>query len=310
MGRVASLQLRAVAVLAALHPAAPWSSSTVPLYAPPNHLHRRRVSGHPTAAVEEARPEPGAFDRVADEPPRDPAAPRIAGLDRHLGGRSIGTKRVRQHVNPLRSNHQQPIELPERWPEHYFADPSLPLHVDIGCARGLFCLDHAVAHPGINILGLEIRKPLVDEAVKDVKKLSLSNCAFLTSNANVHLETICEGARPCTGRLASATLQFPDPHFKVRHHKRRVMQPELARTLAAHIAPGGWLLVQSDVFEAAEAMREVVREHASGLLVDARDDFDDWGVDKPAALASLPTEREIASEKLDRPVYRALFVRK
>ena len=30
-----------------------------------------------------------------------------------------------------------------------------------------------------------------------------------------------------------------------------------ARTLAASIAPGGWLFVQSDVLELAEAMREV-----------------------------------------------------
>jgi len=301
-------QLRTVAVLAALHPAAPWCSNTVPLYALPRHLHRRRAAAHPMLAVE-ATEESGAVDRVADEAPTHLAAPRVAGLDRHLGGRSIGTKRVRQHVNPLRSNHQQPISLPERWPEHYFADPSLPLHLDIGCARGLFCLDHAAMHPAINILGLEIRKPLVDEASKDAKAMSLGNCAFLTSNANVHLDAICEGALPCTGGLASASVQFPDPWFKVRHHKRRVMQPELARALATNIVPGGWLLVQSDVFDVAEAMREVVREHASGLLVDARDDFDDWGVDKPATLASLPTEREIAGEKLGRPVYRALFVR-
>ena len=56
-------------------------------------------------------------------------------------------------------------------------------------------------------------------------------------------------------------------------------------------------------------MREVVREHAAGALVDARADFDDWGEPKPAALDALPTEREIASEKLGRPVYRALFHR-
>ena len=29
--------------------------------------------------------------------------------------------------------------------------------------------------------------------------------------------------------LRSASIQFPDPHFKTKHHKRRVVQPELAR---------------------------------------------------------------------------------
>ena len=32
--------------------------------------------------------------------------------------------------------------------------------------------------------------------------------------------------------LRSASIQFPDPHFKAKHHKRRVVQPELARSLA------------------------------------------------------------------------------
>ena len=32
--------------------------------------------------------------------------------------------------------------------------------------------------------------------------------------------------------LRSASIQFPDPHFKAKHHKRRVVQPELVRSLA------------------------------------------------------------------------------
>ena len=145
-----------------------------------------------------------------------------------------------------------------------------------------------------------------DLAVSLHSDAGLDNVAFFGTNANVNLDGVLRGS---AATFRSASIQFPDPWFKSRHHKRRVMQPELARALATNIVPGGWLLVQSDVFDVAEAMREVVREHASGLLVDARDDFDDWGVDKPSTLASLPTEREIAGEKLGRPVYRALFVR-
>ena len=103
-------------------------------------------------------------------------------------------KRVRQHVNPLRSTHQQPLELPDCWPETFFKDPSLPLHLDIGCARGLFCLDFAEENPHVNILGLEIRRPLVELANADVERLGRGNVAFLTGNANCHLETLCEGA--------------------------------------------------------------------------------------------------------------------
>ena len=56
-------------------------------------------------------------------------------------------------------------------------------------------------------------------------------------------------------------------------------------------------------------MRGQRQEAAAGKLVDARDDFDDWGVAKPEELAHLPTERENSCAELDRPVYRAFFDR-
>ena len=106
--------------------------------------------------------------------------------------------------------------------------------------------------------------------------------------------------------LRSASIQFPDPHFKAKHHKRRVLQPPLVETIAEHLAPGGWLLLSSDVLDVAQEMRAVVRA-TSTALVDAVDDVDDWSVRKPAELADVTTERERASADLGRPVYRALF---
>jgi hypothetical protein len=66
---------------------------------------------------------------------------------------------VRQHVNPLSVLYQQPLALPS--PTELFADPSLPLHLDIGAARGRFLLAMAERCPERNHLGVEIRRPLV-----------------------------------------------------------------------------------------------------------------------------------------------------
>jgi tRNA G46 methylase TrmB len=35
--------------------------------------------------------------------------------------------------------------------------------VDIGCARGRFCVDMGMKRPDLNMLGLEIRRPCVEE---------------------------------------------------------------------------------------------------------------------------------------------------
>ena len=129
----------------------------------------------------------------------------------HMGGRSVGQKKIRHHVNPLKDVHMRPLDLPPRWPEHHFADPLLPLHVDIGCARGVFCLDLATAAPELNVCGLEIRDLLAETASQDAKRLGLGNAAFFAANANVNLDALLSGAAE-TGRLQSVSIQYACKH--------------------------------------------------------------------------------------------------
>ena len=81
---------------------------------------------------------------------------------------------VRQHVNPLSRFFQLPLELPP--PHQLFSDPALPLHLDIGCARGRFMLATAQQQPQRNHLGVEIRRPLVNaaEALKQTPEVMQS----------------------------------------------------------------------------------------------------------------------------------------
>ena len=127
-------------------------------------------------------------------------------LGTHMGGRSVGQKKIRHHVNPLKSVHMKPLALPNRWPEQQFAQPSQPLHVDIGCARGVFCLDLATACPDINVVGLEIRALLAETATEDAKGLGLSNAAFFGTNANVNLDNVLSSAAPSC-ELRSVSIQ-------------------------------------------------------------------------------------------------------
>ena len=47
----------------------------------------------------------------------------------------------------------------------------------------------------------------------------------------------------------ACALQFPDPHFKKKHKKRRVVQPQLIQAIDRRLAPGGLVFLQSDVME-------------------------------------------------------------
>ena len=150
---------------------------------------------------------------------------------------------VRQHVNPLSSYHQAPRPLPP--PAELFEQPSRPIHLDIGCARGRFLLAMAEAEPQRNYLGLEIRLPLVEAAEAEREALQLAQARILYANANVSLGPWLAQLQP--GQLERVSIQFPDPWFKHRHHKRRVLQPALLNALAGALLPGRELFIQSDV---------------------------------------------------------------
>lgn len=84
------------------------------------------------------------------------------------------------------------------------------------------------------------------------------------------------------------SVQFPDPHFKAKHKKRRMVQPALVAAMCASLKPeGGEILIQSDVLEVAESMREAFAEDE--LVTDVCPPGE-WMEENPLM---VPTEREI-----------------
>ncbi|KAJ8763188.1 hypothetical protein K2173_025573 [Erythroxylum novogranatense] len=135
----------------------------------------------------------------------------------------VGHVRIRQHVNPLSSSFSVPAEIPD-W-NNIFKDPTLPLMVDIGSGSGRFLIWLAKKKPDLgNYLGLEIRKKLVKRADFWVKELTLGNIHFLFANATVSFRQL---VLSYPGPLMTVSILCPDPHFKKRHHKRRVLQTPL-----------------------------------------------------------------------------------
>ena len=207
---------------------------------------------------------------------------------------------MRQHVNPLSRFFQLPLELPA--PAELFADPQLPIHLDIGCARGRFLLALAQHQPNCNHLGVEIRRPLVDAAEADRQALGLCNLHYLFCNANISLQDWLV-ALPA-GLLQRVTIQFPDPWFKQKHQKRRVLQPALLAALAEALGPGRELFIQSDVLAVITPMVQLIE--ASGGFDRPAADGRPWRAGNPLA---VPTERETYVLSLGLPVYRVLYER-
>lgn len=215
--------------------------------------------------------------------------------------------RVRQHVNPLNNCYGTPV-TPPPWADVY-AHPQQPLHIDIGCAKGYFISDMAHLCPDWNFLGLEIREPLVEQCLRHRDLSGLRNLHALFCNANNSLRPLLVSLPQPPQRVS---IQFPDPWFKKRHQKRRVVQPQLVSDLAEFMPGGAWVWLQSDVETVAEEMVKAFADHPQFQRSfeppnPAPLDTDGpWLTDNP-----LPamTDRERLTLDKGKPVYRALFIK-
>lgn len=184
----------------------------------------------------------------------------------------------------------------------------------------------------MNYLGLEIRPGVSQYAQQRVEKRGLDGLlSFVGCNANVDLDRLLslyqesaggaaagEGGDGAGGsdRLAFVSIQFPDPHFKKSHVKRRVVTPALVGTLAKFMKEGDVVFLQSDICDALEAMREqfvmddgelYFDEHATNDKTDGEGPEEgEYGMDNPLG---IPTEREVSVLKKGLPIFRTLFRR-
>ncbi|KAF2306793.1 hypothetical protein GH714_021471 [Hevea brasiliensis] len=222
--------------------------------------------------------------------------PRPGGLG------ELGHVRIRQHVNPLSPRFLQvPARIPD-WRE-VFRNPTLPLMVDIGSGSVFPCPSFCVYFACFSILTVL----LVKRAELWVKELALGNIHFLFANATVSFRQL---VLEYPGPLMFVSILCPDPHFKKRHHKRRVVQKLLVDCIISNLLPGGKVFVQSDVLEVALDMRNQFDAESHVLQhIDETDpskliDDDGWLLNNPMGIR---TEREIHAEFEGAKIYRRLY---
>lgn len=220
---------------------------------------------------------------------------------------------ITYQVNPLARQYQQPTRLSDCWPHDVFHDVSKPLHLDIGCGKGGFLLDLASHETDgeYNYLGLEIRPGVAQYAQSRIERHNLEGkVAFVGCNANVDLERLLQRyhdeTAPKDGRLTRVSIQFPDPHFKSQHQKRRVVNRSLIETLARYMPTDGVVFLQSDVQGVLDDMRARFRE-SSDYFRDSLDSVDYYHEENTTG---VPTEREVSVLERGLPVHRSIFYRK
>lgn len=163
-----------------------------------------------------------------------------------LNGHLFGSNDVGGHnVAP------RPEVLPVDWAAIY--GRSAPLHLEIGYNRGKFLVALARQMPEADIIGIEIRRRYC---------WRLANMLGPDPDAPRNLRFIWADARAISrvlfgsGGLEGVYINFPDPWWKKRHAKRRLVNVGFAHELAEMLRPGGRIWVKSDVPAIADEFAE------------------------------------------------------
>ncbi len=152
---------------------------------------------------------------------------------------------MRQHVNPLSKHYTQIVPIP--FLSDIFKNPDLPLHLDIGSASGNFLTRLALENKNWNYMGIEIREKLVINAKSKAEKNNIENLFFAHGNANNLIIDIIDNLNSIN--FQSISVFFPDPWFKKKHQKRRIIQDEFITNLSKLMPKDGMIFVKSDVFD-------------------------------------------------------------
>lgn len=160
--------------------------------------------------------------------------------------------RARNHTNPFTIRHRfEPLKLSETFP-----DSGAPLCYEVGFGRGVFLRHYAKNNPTHNIVGIEVRKSIADVLEKRLAKDPQDNIHIAHGNGEIALEDMFEDQA-----LDKVFVFHPDPWFKKKHNKRRVINPNFLTMLTKKMKPGAKLYISTDVTILWEAMIETLSEN-------------------------------------------------
>ncbi len=128
-----------------------------------------------------------------------------------------------------------------------------PLAVEVGSGVGEVVAALAARRPAYDVLAVEVWRPGLASTFRRLEQAGVDNVRAVALDAVWVLEQLL-----AEDGVAELWTFFPDPWPKVRHHKRRLVDPVFAALAASRLAPGGVWRLATDWPDYAARMVEVL----------------------------------------------------
>jgi tRNA (guanine-N7-)-methyltransferase len=170
-------------------------------------------------------------------------------------------RRALRKVDPkldLTRHLKTPDDLSRPWNQAAVFACALPLEVEVGSGKGLFMETAASACPEHNFLGIEIATRYARYCAARLARRDLTNAVVVHGDANA---VFCDALPDASG--TAVHIYFPDPWWKKRHHKRRLMAAPFLQQVERVLQPSGRLHFWTDVREYFDQSLAIIAEHTS-----------------------------------------------
>lgn len=187
-------------------------------------------------------------------------------------------------------------DLPRPWDAAALFGRHAPLEVEVGSGKGLFLTSAAAQTPEHDFLGIELALRYARHVAARLVQRNLPNAIAVHGNAQRVFRELLPDAS-----LAAVHIYFPDPWWKKRHKKRRVLNEVFLRDVERTLATGGTLHFWTDVQDYFAT--------TLALVADVTMLAGPYDVPEPPAEHDLDyrTHFERRTRKNEEPVYRAEF---
>jgi tRNA (guanine-N7-)-methyltransferase len=196
----------------------------------------------------------------------------------------------------LSRHYREVDQLPRPFAQAALFPRAQPLEVEVGTGKGLFLSGAAHASPAHNYLGIEVSHKYARYAAARLARQASENGVVIGGDALVLFRDWFPEAS-----LVAVHVYFPDPWWKKRHKKRRVLSEKFLRDVERVLAPAGTLHFWTDVEEYYVSTLELIAATVklAGPLPVAEK--------SPEHDLDYRTHFERRTRKSERTVYRAEF---